>query len=164
MNQRGVQFFVLGVLGGMLFLTEGCGEKNASLPDEAKVRFRGETWTVELAMTEQQRYDGLSGRKDLPAGRGMLFVYPKEQKLSFCMRGCEFPIDILFLDRQLRVINLYEMAVEPDRSGRTAYESHVPVMYALELPGGAIRRTGIRVGDTAEFFGVPPAGRAQSGN
>ena len=99
---------------------------------------------------------------DLRAGI-MLFIYPQEQKLSFCMRGCDIPIDIVFLDKNLRIVNLYEMAVEPDRSGRTTYESHVPVMYALELPGGTIKRVGIHVGDIAEFLGVPPASCAQPG-
>lgn len=147
----------------MLSLGVGCGEEKTPTPTEAQVKLRGRTWTVELAMTVQQRYAGLSGRKELPPGRGMLFVYPKEQKLSFCMRGCEIPIDIAFLDRNLRVVNLYAMAVEPDRAGRVSYESHVPVMSALELPGGDLKRIGAVVGDQVEFLGVPSACQAEPG-
>lgn len=163
MEHRTIQIFRLGACLAFLFLGAGCGEKKASSPAEAQVKLRGRTWTVELAMTAERRYQGLSGRTDLPEGRGMLFVYPREQKLSFCMRGCEIPIDIVFLDRQLRVVNLYAMAVESDRLGGVSYGSHIPAMYALELPGGTLKRLGVAVGDQAEFVGVPQASDAEPG-
>ncbi|MBD3305883.1 hypothetical protein GF348_05855 [candidate division KSB3 bacterium] len=133
-------------------------------PPPAKVRINGTTWTVELAMTEAARYQGLSGRRELAPGRGMLFVYPQEKPLSFCMRGCEIPIDIAFLDRNLRVVNLYEMQIEPDRVGRTAYRSYVPVQFALEVGGGSLKQAGVRVGQQAEFINVPPADQAEPGD
>ncbi|MBN1554490.1 MAG: DUF192 domain-containing protein [Phycisphaerae bacterium] len=154
---------LLLTFGGLLSLPAGCGEKQPSSSPPAKVMLRGHTWQVELAMTDRRRFQGLSGRKILSDGEGMLFVYPREQKLSFCMRGCDIPIDIAFLDRNLRVVNLYEMTVETDRVGRAMYDSHVPAMYALEVPGGALRRAGVRVGDRAEFVNVPPPSRAEEG-
>ncbi|MBN1942524.1 MAG: DUF192 domain-containing protein [Phycisphaerae bacterium] len=163
MISRGVQISFSAACLVLPWAVLGCGENKSPPPEKAQVRLGGRTWNVELAMTDSRRYAGLSGRRELPPDGGMLFVYPQEQKLSFCMRGCEIPIDIAFLDRNLRVVNLYEMAVEPDRLGRTSYLSHVPVLYALEVAGGALKRAGVRVGDRAEFFGVPPAEQAEPG-
>lgn len=145
-----------------LLLATGCSRKDTP-GSPPRVRLGNRIWTVELAMTTARRHEGLSGRRSLGEQEGMLFVYPEERKLSFCMRGCEIPIDIAFLDRQLRVVNLYEMTVEPDRLGRATYESHVPAQYALEVSGGALKRAGVRVGDRAEFFGIPSADRAEPG-
>lgn len=144
-------------------LLTGLACQDKETPPPAQVRINGVTWTVELAMTEPAKYTGLSGRRELPRGHGMLFLYPQEAELSFCMRGCDVPIDIAFLDRDLRVVNLYEMQVEADRAGRTAYRSHLPAQYALEVPGGALKRAGVRVGQQAEFIGVPPASQAEPG-
>jgi hypothetical protein len=91
----------------------------------------------------------------------MLFIYPAPEVMSFWMKGCLIPIDIVFLDSERRVVNTYEMAVEPGGEGRARYSSHVPAQYALELPGGTLRRAGIRVGDVAEFIGVPDAATAE---
>ncbi len=144
----------------VVFLAWGCSPP-ASPPVPAQVRLAGRSWTVELALTRAKRQAGLSGRTALPAGRGMLFVYPKPQKLSFCMRGCDVPIDIAFLDSALRVVNLYEMQVEPDRAGRVIYRSHVPARYALEVAGGTLRRAGVRIGQQAECLGVPDPAAAE---
>jgi uncharacterized membrane protein (UPF0127 family) len=165
MKYRELPIFGLGAVAGLLFLGFGCEKKPVSSPPMgvAQVKLRGQTFTVELAETREQRYTGLSGRTSLAECEGMLFIYPREQKLSFCMRDCEIPIDIAFLDRDLRVVNLYTMAVESDKTGRISYESHVPVQYALELPGGTLQRVGVAVGDQAEFIGVPPAEMAEPG-
>jgi uncharacterized membrane protein (UPF0127 family) len=40
-------------------------------------------------------YLGLSHRRDLPDGRGMLFIMPALEVQTFCMRGMQFPLDIL---------------------------------------------------------------------
>ena len=143
----------------LLLIGLACQDTDEALP--AQVRINGTTWTVELALTKESRYIGLSGRGELPPDKGMLFIYPQETELSFCMRGCEIPIDIVFLDRNLRVVNVYEMQVEPDRAGRVAYKSHMPVQYALEVAGGTLKQAGVRVGQQAMLINVPPARQAE---
>ncbi len=142
------------------FCLVGCGEDTA--PTEGRVQIGEHSWTVELAMDRRTRTQGLAGRSHLPIDRGMLFVYPQPKNMTFWMEGCLIPIDIVFIDADLRVVNTYEMTVEPDGRGRARYTSNVPAQYALELSGGSIRRAGIAVGDTVELFGVPPAESAES--
>lgn len=140
-----------------LILT-GCEKAPPPVP---QVRIRGETWTVELAFTVRERWEGLSGRDTLDVEKGMLFVYPRAENLIFCMRECHIPIDIVFIGSDLRVVNTYEMQVEPDRAGSVSYSSNLPARYALELAGGTLRRLGVRIGDKVEFFGIPDPSTAE---
>jgi len=141
----------------------GCDRRPAT-PRASHVEIRGHRWFVDLALTVEDRYTGLSGRQHLPPDVGMLFVYPQANVLDFCMRGCVAEIDIAFIDADRRVVRLYTMAVEPDRAGRVSYSSHSPAQYALEVAGGSFRRVGVQVGDRVTFSaGIPPPAKAEAG-
>ncbi|MBS3820348.1 MAG: hypothetical protein GVY16_06910 [Planctomycetes bacterium] len=133
-------------------------------PKSAEVRIGGRVWTVELAMTNASRDRGLSGRRELPADRGMLFVFPREKTLNFCMRQCHIPIDVVFLDANGRIVNMHAMSVEADRVGRVRYSSYVPAQYALEVAGGTIKTAGLRIGQQVDLIGVPDPSEAEGGS
>lgn len=147
----------------MPIVQAGCGEDSGQpKPAAPRVRIRQKTWFVDLAVTQEQRYVGLSGRSDIADDVGMLFVYPGPQVLEFCMRDCGVPIDIAFLDADRRVVRMHTMQVEPDRAGRVAYSSDAAAQYALEVAGGELARAGVQVGDTATLVGeMPPAAKAE---
>jgi uncharacterized membrane protein (UPF0127 family) len=80
---------------------------------------------------------GLLGRKRLPRGHGLL-IKPTWSVHTWCMR---FPIDVVFLDRQLRILK-----VKADmRPWRTA--SRFGAHSALELAAGECDRLDLAVGD-----------------
>jgi uncharacterized protein len=91
----------------------------------------------ELADGPLLRMRGLLGREGLPAGEGMLITPAPGIHTAF-MR---FPIDALFLDRSLRVIDIVER-LRPWRmvSRRQAHA-------VLELSAGECVRQGVEVGD-----------------
>ncbi len=140
----------------------GC-QNNSSPPPPSQVRINGYTWTVELATTSNQRYLGLSGRSHLPADRGMLFIYSSPEILNFCMRGCEIPIDIVYIGPDGDVVCVHEMKPEPDGQSRATYSSHGYAQYALELPAGSLERAGIKVGQRVEFINVPDPSTVEGG-
>jgi len=136
----------------------GCGSREA----RPRVRIGQWIWFVDVAATRQGRYQGLAGRTHLADNTGMLFVYPRETVLLFCMRRCAVPIDIAFIDRDLRVVKVTTMVVEPDRAGRWEYSSDTPAQYALEVAGGLFARRRIRPGDKVTLLGnIPPATKAE---
>ena len=57
----------------------------AALLHTAQLEIGGETLRVEIADTDKTRDRGLMGRKSLPDGEGMLFVFEKSAPLSFWM-------------------------------------------------------------------------------
>ncbi len=83
------------------------------------------------------RMRGLLGRAELPAGEGLL-LRPAGSIHTHFMR---FPIDALFLDRELRVLDVRN-AVRPWRMARKRGARAV-----LELHAGEAERRGVKVGD-----------------
>ena len=102
---------------------------------------------AEAVRTPEKLYRGLGYRKELPAGRGMLFLMPWVTVQDFCMRGMQFPIDIIWIV-QGRIVGL-EPNVSPQFTGTLS--SPQPVNVVLEVPGGFAEKYGIRVGDRVSW-------------
>ena len=118
------------------------------------VSIRDHHWSVEIAATEEEQTKGLSGRSNLAEDEGMLFTYPSSRIRSFCMRGCKYPLDIIFINDDKQVINTLEMQVEDDLVGRKSYTSNRPARYVLEIRGGSVSKTGIIPGDKVIISGL----------
>ena len=88
------------------------------------------------------RLRGLLGRSELPAGEGLL-LRPSPSIHTWFMR---FPIDVLFLDRDLRVL-----AVRPEvRPWRMAWQQGARAV--LELAAGEALSRDIRPGDQLVLY------------
>lgn len=94
---------------------------------------------VEVADTSWTRLVGLLGRSGLRAGEG-LWIRPSSGVHTMGMR---FPIDVIGLDRQLRVMKLWKNLV-PFRVTSLSWTMHS----VIELPAGRIAETGVAVGDS----------------
>lgn len=117
----------------------------------AWVVFGADTVQAEVARTAAERSQGLMYREDLPPGTGMLFVFPDTQVRSFWMQNTYVPLDIAFMDADLRIVDIQQM--EPETVD--FHESRAPAMFALEVPQGWFAQQGIRVGDRAEVVFGP---------
>jgi uncharacterized protein len=106
----------------------------------------------EMADRPLPRMRGLMGRRGLPAGEGMLLSPAPAIHTAF-MR---FPIDALFLDRNLQVLDI----VEQLRPWRVASKHRARAV--LELSAGECARRGVEVGDRLELRDRKPVddGRA----
>lgn len=101
---------------------------------------------LEQAGNAAKRSKGLLGRKGLPPGGG-LWIVPCESVHTFWM---QFPIDLVYIDRKLRIKKL-RSNVQPWRLSACLSAHSI-----LELPSGTIQSTLTQVGDTLEFAsGVP---------
>ena len=93
------------------------------------------------------RLRGLLGRSELPAGDGLL-LRPSPSVHTWFMR---FPIDVVFLDRRLEVLDV-RSDVRPWRvAGRRGARA------VLELAAGEVRRHDIRPGHRLQLVAVPQA-------
>jgi len=109
-----------------------------------------EKLAVEVAETAQERFLGLRNRRSLPDGTGMLFVYPSPQEdLSFTMQDTHVPLDIIFVDRNMTVLNVEhgepEVGVPEFRS--KDYPSDGPAQFVVEAEQGYANETGVSAGD-----------------
>lgn len=105
---------------------------------------------VEVADTEAEREQGLSGRTKLEDGHGMWFEFEDMAPRTFWMKNTLMPLDILFLDDSKKVVRIIE-AMNPCTTPVCAlYNSEVPAQYALELPVGFVKAKGVVLGNTVE--------------
>lgn len=103
--------------------------------------------TVDLAVTDEERYRGLSGRESMSPDHGMLFVFPSRERHGFVMRDMNFPLDFLWIDGT-KIVDITPSVPVDTTLPLKSYQPSVPVDKVLELHAGTADRLGIRVGDT----------------
>jgi uncharacterized protein len=135
----------------------GSGEPQGDAP----VAFRLEpasgpavTVRLEVAADPVTRARGLMGRREVPAGAGMVFLYPSDVAESYWMKDTLVPLSIAYVAGDGRVVSVAEMTpckADPCPS----YAPAGPYRYAVELAAGAFRAAG--VGPGAKVVPVDPA-------
>ncbi len=103
---------------------------------------------IEFAETDYETQTGLMYRKGMEDDQAMLFIFPEEAVHSFYMKNTEFALDILYIDKDLKIASMQENAQPLDEGGLS---SKVPVKYVLEINGGLVEDLGILVGDSISF-------------
>jgi len=102
---------------------------------------------VGIADTTLTRFVGLMGRGSLAPGHGLL-IRPSNGVHTLWMR---FSIDVLLLDRELRVLSAYGN-LRPFRVTAINWKA----ASALELPAGTIAATCTQPGDLLELAPLAP--------
>ena len=102
--------------------------------------------TVELARSVRELTKGYMGRKNIPEGTGMLFIFKKDEKLSFWMKNTPTALSIAFISSSGVIHEIYDMKPFSTAS----VESTVSVRYALEVPQGWFAKNNIKPGSTIQ--------------
>lgn len=103
---------------------------------------------VVLAETPKQRFQGLRDVKYLPENHGMLFLFSEEQELTFVMGQVFIPLDIIFVDKDLKIMNIHKAnACDKTDNECGHYRSRGKAFYVVETNQGWSERRGIKVGD-----------------
>mgnify|MGYP001973016853 FL=1 len=117
------------------------------------VKIGDATIEAEVAFTPEERSKGLSGRKHLPDGRGMLFYYSDSTPKSFWMKEMLFDIDILWIGEDCTVIKIDNELPSP--SSTTAELKIYPApklsRSVLELSAGQAELLGLKIGDKVAY-------------
>jgi uncharacterized membrane protein (UPF0127 family) len=110
--------------------------------------------TYEVANTTWKRTKGLMFRKALPKDHGLLMVFDPPSRPGIWMFGMRFPIDIIFLDSQKRVIKVVENARPLGLSWKTwrVYFPPEPVAFVLEIPSEKEKENRNKVGDEFDIY------------
>jgi uncharacterized membrane protein (UPF0127 family) len=82
-------------------------------------------------------------RKRLADGEGMLFIFERDEALSFWMKNTLIPLSIAFIASDGRIIDIKDMRP----LDLSSVKSSRSVRYALEVPQGWFNRVNVRPGD-----------------
>lgn len=98
---------------------------------------------VWIAADDQSRERGLMYVRELPPGKGMLFLFEQPQPVAFWMKDTYVSLDLVFIGPDEFVVNVAEntepLSLEP-------IESEGPVTAVLELVAGTAKRIGLGPG------------------
>jgi uncharacterized protein len=111
----------------------------------------GKVLQTEVMVKPQDRQMGLMYRPSLAADRAMLFVFDEADFHAIWMKNCKFPIDILWLDGDHKVVHLAEAVPPCKKEPCPIYEPLRKASYVVELNAEQARREKAVVGEVIEF-------------
>lgn len=106
---------------------------------------------VQVADTFNTRVMGLMFRKEMPQDEGMVFLFETEQPLNFWMKNTLIPLDILYMDKNWKVVSIQKDAQPCKADPCRFYPSKENAKYVLEINAGLSDKLGIQEGDTVQL-------------
>ena len=127
-----------------LFLL-GCAQQSASqLTIETR---QGEVpITIEIADSPDERQVGLMYRQTLGEDEGMWFVFDEEQPYSFWMKNTLIPLDIVYVDSNMQIIDIIRADPCLEDICKT-YTPQAAATYVLEVNQNFTARAGVQIGN-----------------
>lgn len=106
------------------------------------IKLAGQEYDIFIAKSEEQKKQGLQNFKSLPSDEGMLFVISEDNPVEtfFHMHNVPFPLDLVFMDDEFKVLDVKRGNPEDDKITGLA-------SYVLEINADS----GVKPGDEAEL-------------
>lgn len=120
-------------------------DKDYDFPDVLK---------VEIAETPRRIHQGLMFRKSMSYDSGMLFIFKYPQKLKFWGRNTYIPLDIAFVDKDLKISQISDIKALDDKE----IASQQQCCMAIEANLGYFAENNIGVGSIVELRRRPYRG------
>lgn len=138
-----------------LVLAAGCAVRPLPLPASPSVipltLPSGRVFQTEIMITDEDRAMGLMFRPSLPADRALLFVFDDLDFHGIWMKNCRFPIDIVWLDENRKVVHVAPRVPPCAKDPCPVYNPMRRAAYVVEMNAGAARREKIVLNSALEF-------------
>ena len=112
---------------------------------------------VEVAVTPEQRRQGLSGRPTLTSRTGMLFVFESPMPLQFWMKRMQFPLDFVWIGADCTIGEITRDVPPPppgtEDSDLARISPQDDMQYVLEINAGEASGQGLEPGQSVVFAG-----------
>ena len=151
----------------IILLAVGCNSSKIPEPQKPQVyseqtlrtqqiKVKDQTLTVEVADSDGTRTQGLSGRKYLAEGTGMLFDFSEREnfKPNFWMKQMNFDIDIIWIKNN-KIVWVTPQVPAPSPTTPLnelpLYSPPTNITHVLEVPSGWSEKYNIKIGDEIIF-------------
>jgi uncharacterized membrane protein (UPF0127 family) len=147
-----IAILCFGAVG--LLITVDCKDSFSPYPckkqaEPVDISFVDKGIKPEFATTAEQHTKGLSGRPFLHDNMALVFVFDQAATYAFWMKDMNFPIDIIWLNDEKRVVTIKKHAT-PESYPESFYPT-APSRYVIELNAGKADELAIRVGQRILF-------------
>ena len=123
-------------------LPAACGAELQTLEIASKTGVH--VFSVELAVTDEERERGLMFRRSVPESTGMLFDFKRDQEVTMWMKNTYVSLDMIFIQSDGRIRRIAE---NTETESLKIIPSGGPVRAVLEVAAGTARKLGIEPGD-----------------
>ena len=147
------------IVFAVLVVVISCRCQAAADDHGTRISVGGRDVYVELAVTAEERAQGLQFRKRLEENHGMLFVFGEKKPVVFWMKDTYIPLSLAFIGEDGRITQIEEM----EAGSLKHHASNADVKYVLEMTAGWFKRNGVGVGDRVSMPQLVDAHRDKGG-
>ncbi len=116
-----------------------------------QVCFDKNCFSVELAISPEDRAIGLMNRTYLGANNGMLFMFENEDYHSFWMKDTLMPLDIIWINSDNKVVFIKENAEICLKEKCEIFNPNEKSKYVLEINSSTVKNFNIYIGAESSF-------------
>ncbi|HMH69954.1 MAG TPA: DUF192 domain-containing protein [Candidatus Saccharimonadales bacterium] len=120
------------------------------LQPHATIHLGDGVFTAKVAKAPEERAKGLGGTHSLGDDQALLLVYTTDGKWPVSMKDMTYPIDIVWLDKDKKVVYIVKN-VPPESYPYEQFEPKNEARYVVELAEGVVGQKKITIGATALF-------------
>jgi uncharacterized protein len=154
--QIGISFAVIVIALAIIFMPKKSAQDTSTVAAAPMFKKQGElTLTksdgksivsidIEIADDEAKREVGMMGRPVMEERQGMLFNLEEEQVASFWMRNCPLSLDMIFINKQGRIVTIHK---NTKPFSDDTYSATAMTLFVLEVNAGFTDKYGIKEGD-----------------
>ena len=118
----------------------------------ARISIKGVELSAEIPTTQELMGKGLAVKNELKENESMLFVFDKPEKHSFWMKDMKFPIDIIWIHSDGKIVHIEEnLEPCPLVIICPSYTPNADSQYVLETVAGFTQRHNISLGTNIDF-------------
>jgi uncharacterized membrane protein (UPF0127 family) len=114
---------------------------------ENRACYKAQCYTLELAVTVEQKAKGLQQRDQLGQDQGMLFFMNNQAAQKFWMKETLIPLDMIWLDDFGTIAYIEHAAVPCEKDPCATYGPNFPASYVLEINSGEAARLDMHLGE-----------------
>lgn len=115
---------------------------------DAQVKVQDRIFFVQVAQTPEEWHRGLMYVNNLADNQGMFFWGETDKVQSFWMKNTSLALDIIFIDRDFKIVHIEKEAVPFSTNSRSSLK---PARHVLEIRGGLSDHYGFKTGDRVVF-------------
>lgn len=142
-------FLIVFIIFFLIFSSYIVFSKNDEGYKKIEISVKGENFVGDVSDTNAKRQLGLSFRKSIGDREAMIFIFENNGVRKFWMKDMLFPIDIIWLDQNKRVIHI-EKNISPNTYPKS-FGPETDSLYVIEFNAGTAEKLSLSIGDIIEF-------------